>query len=577
MPLSPGDKLGPSPAALVELKPGIKLGDRYQLISKLGEGGMGEVWKARDTRLGRDVAVKVSKAEFTERFEREARAIAAFNHPNICQIYDVGPNYLVMELIAGLPLSGPLAVDKAVTYAGLILDALDAAHRKGFTHRDLKPANILVTKQELKLLDFGLAKQSAVGLGPDAVTGGGLTETGQISGTLQYMSPEQLNGGEADARSDIFAFGCVLYEMLSGAKAFSGSTGASIIAAILEREPEPLKTTPPLDRLIRTCLAKDPDERFQNARDLKRDLLWAMEPTAILEPAATSRGRLLWIAMVAMALIAAGALIFAFRPTNATAPETRLDIITPTTNSPGSFALSPDGRKIAYVSTSDGAARLWVRSLDSIAAQSLPGTEGALNPFWSPDSHSLGFFADFKLKRVDLGGGHPQTLAVIPITVAGQGAWSTEGVIVFAYSTNRPLYLIPASGGQTAIGTKLGKGQNGHHSPRFLPGGRQFLFYSSGVDSGIWLGSLDGAGPRRITALTTEADSPGEYLAPGWLVWVRQNNLLAQRFDAGRGQLSGDPSPSPRRSASIGSPLPAPSPFRLRERSPGGTAEARGN
>src|SRR5580693_4666874 len=214
----------------MELRPGDKLG-RYQLISPIGEGGMGEVWKARDTQLDRDVALKVSKNAFTARFEREARAIAAFNHSNICQIYDVGPNYLVMELIDGVPLKGPLPVEKAVVYAGLILDALDAAHRKGFTHRDLKPANILVTKQGIKLLDFGLAKQSALGLGSnlgsDDETGAAITVKGQISGTLQYMAPEQLQGKEADARSDIFAFGCVLYEMLSGAKAFAGSSAAS--------------------------------------------------------------------------------------------------------------------------------------------------------------------------------------------------------------------------------------------------------------------------------------------------------------------------------------------------------------
>jgi serine/threonine protein kinase len=204
--------------------------------------------------------------------------MAAFNHPNICHIHDVGPNYIVMEFIDGVPLTGPLPVEKAVGYAGFILDALDAAHRKGFTHRDLKPANVMLPKQGgLKLLDFGLAKQSASGLGPDDVTGAALTVKGQISGTLQYMSPEQLQAKEADARSDIFAFGCVLYEMLSGKKAFGGSTAASMIAAIMEREPEPLQTAPPLDRVIRKCLAKDPDERFQTARDLKTALLWAME------------------------------------------------------------------------------------------------------------------------------------------------------------------------------------------------------------------------------------------------------------------------------------------------------------
>src|ERR1700686_4022889 len=262
MPLSPGDRLGP-----------------YEIVSPIGAGGMGEVWKARDTRLDRMVALKVSKAEFTQRFTREARTVAQLNHPNICTLHDVGPNYLVMELVEGTPLKSPLPVEKAVEYAGQILDALDAAHRKGITHRDLKPANILVIRSGIKLLDFGLAKQNAVDLGSDDETGAALTIKGQISGTLQYMSPEQLQGKEADARSDIFAFGCVLYEMLSGKRAFSGSTAASVIAAVLGREPEPLNTTPPLDRVIRTSLAKDPDQRFQSARDVKYNLMLAMEST----------------------------------------------------------------------------------------------------------------------------------------------------------------------------------------------------------------------------------------------------------------------------------------------------------
>jgi len=263
----------------MDLKPGDKFGDRYQCISKLGEGGMGEVWKARDTRLDRDVALKVSKAEFTARFDREARAIAAFNHPNICQIYDVGPNYIVMELIDGAPLSGPLPVEKAVAYAGLILDALDAAHHKGFTHRDLKPANVLVTKQGLKLLDFGLAKQGAVGLGPDDVTGAALTVKGQISGTLQYMSPEQLQGKEADARSDIFSFGVVLYELLSGRQAFSGNSAIEIMAAIMRDEPAPLDAPPELGRIVARCLAKKPEDRYASATEVHRELQ-ALERTA---------------------------------------------------------------------------------------------------------------------------------------------------------------------------------------------------------------------------------------------------------------------------------------------------------
>ena len=517
----------------MELKPGTKLGP-YEIVASVGKGGMGEVWKARDTRLHRDVALKVSKSEFTDRFTREARAIAALNHPNICTLYDVGPNYLVMEFVNGAPLKGPLPAEKAVEYASQILDALDAAHRKGITHRDLKPANILVTKQGTKLLDFGLAKQGT-GLGPDDITVQAVTAEGQISGTLQYMSPEQLHGKPADDRSDIFSFGCVLYEMLSGTRAFQGTSAASVIAAILEREPELLKTTPPLDRVIRRCLAKDPDERFQTARDLKYNLTLAMETTAVAAPRKTL---VPWLVAAGLAI---AFIAFALLNRPAVPPETRVDIVTPATTNPGSFALSPDGRKIAYVASGDGVSHLWVRPLDSTSAQPLPGTEGAFSPFWSPDGKSLGFFADFKLKRIDLGGGQPESLAGVA-GLAARGTWSEEGVILFASGLG-PLSRVPASGGQAVAATKLGKGQSYHRAPRFLPGGRQFLFINAGgADQAIWLGSLDGAEPRRISALLG-TDSAGEYLSPGWLVRVQQNILVAQRFDSGRGQLSGDPIP----------------------------------
>src|SRR5437867_530593 len=283
MPLYVGDRLGP-----------------YEIVAPIGAGGMGEVYRARDTRLDRVVAIKVSREQFSERFEREARAVAALNHPHICQLYDVGPNYLVMEFVEGPPLKGPLPIEKAVEYAGQILDALDAAHRKGITHRDLKPANILVTKQGIKLLDFGLAKQSAPLTEADATLTAALTGKGQILGTLQYMSPEQLHGEEADPRSDLFSFGCVLYEMLTGKCAFEGRSAASVIAAILEREPAPLEVAPPLERVVRRSLAKDPDQRFQTARDLKAALTWALEP-----PAATSAPRLarLWWIPAAATLI----------------------------------------------------------------------------------------------------------------------------------------------------------------------------------------------------------------------------------------------------------------------------------
>src|SRR5258708_4769134 len=284
MPLSAGTRLGP-----------------YEILAPIGAGGMGEVWRARDTRLDRIVAVKVSSEQFSERFEREARAIAALNHPHICQLYDVAPNYLVMEFVEGTPLAGPLPLAQAVEYAGQILEALNAAHRKGITHRDLKPANILVTKPGIKLLDFGLAKQAApLQRADDATLTQALTSQGQILGTLQYMSPEQLQGKEADARSDLFAFGCVLYEMLSGKRAFEGQSAASVIGAILEREPAPLTVARPLERIVRRALAKDPDQRFQTARDLKAALTWAMEQ-APLAAAKPSR-RWQWIAAAALVI-----------------------------------------------------------------------------------------------------------------------------------------------------------------------------------------------------------------------------------------------------------------------------------
>jgi len=265
MPVSIGARLGP-----------------YEILSPIGAGGMGEVWLARDTRLNRTVALKVSKVEFSERFAHEARAVAALNHPNICQLYDVGPNYLVMEFVEGETLKGPLPLPRAIEYAAQILDALDDAHKKGIIHRDLKPANILVTKHGIKLLDFGLAKQQPALKENDATLTESLTAAGQILGTLQYMAPEQLQGRETDARSDLFSFGCVLYEMLSGKRAFQGGSPASVIAAILERDPASLEIAPPLNRVVRKCLAKDPDERFQTARDLKTNLIWATEqPPAV--------------------------------------------------------------------------------------------------------------------------------------------------------------------------------------------------------------------------------------------------------------------------------------------------------
>ena len=519
----------------MELKPGDKLG-RYQLLSPIGEGGMGEVWKARDTQLDRDVALKVSKAAFTARFDREARAIAAFNHPNICQIYDVGPNYLVMELIDGAPLKGPLPVEKAVSYAGLILDALDAAHRKGFTHRDLKPANILVTKQGIKLLDFGLAKQ-ATGLGPDDVTGAALTVEGQISGTLQYMSPEQLHGKEADARSDIFAFGCVLYEMLSGKKAFSGSSAASVIAAILEREPEPLQTTPPLDRVIRKCLMKDPDERFQSARDLKTALSWAMEG-ATTAPSQSRLGKGGWIAAGVLAVLAAGVGFIHFREKPLEANRMRFEIPAPGNAGNYSLALSSDGRKLAFL----GPGGLWIRDLDSLESRLLPGTDDAdaRSTFWSPDGRFLGYVAGTarKLRKIDISGGRPETLGDVPGATLG-GTWNQDGLIVLGRQDG-PLSRVSQSGG-TAVPLMTRDASIGELRqiwPYFLPDRKHLVYQARSSQTernGIYLATLDGK-DRRLLVQRAEITPQGERLAyappatggeSGHLLFLRDGALLA--------------------------------------------------
>lgn len=535
-------------------KIGDRFGNRYQLLSKLGEGGMGEVWKARDTELDRDVALKVSKAEFTARFKQEARAMAAFNHPNICHIHDVGPNYIVMEFIDGVPLNGPLPVDKAVAQAGFILDALAAAHRKGFTHRDLKPANVMVPKQGvLKLLDFGLAKQQPMGLGPDDVTiQMDMTAQGQIAGTLQYMSPEQLNGKEADARSDIFAFGCVLYEMLSGKRAFSGSTAASVIAAIMEHEPEPLITTPPLDRVIRTCLAKDPDERFQTARDAKKVLLWATETTVVASPL-PPRLKWLWPGVAALfALLAAVALwAWAGRASLQTAP-TRLSVVVPAQSPvliPGaptrSLAISPDGTQIVYVAGRAGTrngqpdprtqGHLQLRRLDSLEVRDLPGTEGARQPFFSPDGSWVAFFAGTDLRKISLSGGNPVTVAekVTDAPIGAFGVWPEDNTIIFSEGSS-PLRRVAAEGGAV---TNLSTSRTSHDGHPALVPGRRAVLVSVGIGTTRRVEAvLTDSGKR--TVVLENANQPFA-LSSGHLVFERNGELLVAPFDAGSLTVTG--------------------------------------
>jgi eukaryotic-like serine/threonine-protein kinase len=514
MPLSPGDKLGP-----------------YEIVAPIGKGGMGEVFRARDPRLKRDVAIKVSAAQFSERFEREAQAIAALNHPNICQLYDVGPNYLVMEFVEGAPLKGPLSLERSVEYAGQILDALDAAHKKGITHRDLKPANILVTRQGIKLLDFGLAKQAGPVRETDSTVTQRLTGQGQILGTLQYMSPEQLQGREVDARSDLFSFGCVLYEMLTGKRAFEGASSASVIAAILEREPAPLNLSPPLERVIKKSLAKDPEERFQTARDLKTALNWAVESQpegVVVRPG----NRWLWVAVAAVLVLGAGAFFVArsSRSPAATGDVVSFAIYPPekttfsaalnTTVVVPQFALSPDGRTIVFVAEAAGARpMLWVRSMEQVSARTLAGTEDAVHPFWSPDNRWIGFFSEGKLKKIPAGGGAAQVIAQTASDFRG-GAWGPDDTILFASGTG-PLYRVTSAGGPNTPATFVA--QNSYRFPQFLPDGRHFLHLAlSSEKSGVYAASLD----DKNTKLLVRTNTNGVYAPPGYLLLVDGDTLL---------------------------------------------------
>ena len=541
MPLSAGDKLGP-----------------YEILAPIGKGGMGEVYRAHDSRLNRDVAIKVSGAEFSERFEREAQAIAALNHPNICQIYDVGPNYLVMEYIEGTPLKGPLPVDQALKYAVQICDALDAAHKKGITHRDLKPANILVTKAGIKLLDFGLAKiaQPAKPL-DDATLTMALTGKNEIVGTLYYMSPEQLQaqatGQEIDGRSDIFSFGLVLYEMLTGKRAFDGSSPASVIAAIMERPaPSIADVAPPaLDRVLKTCLAKDPDERWQTARDLKHELEWiasaSSEATAVPRTAVTRHRLLPWIAAAATVAIGAGGGWLLHRSPSADPQLLRFEIDPPEGGKFASdagrngMALSPDGAKLAYVASGkDGINRLWIRTLSEPSVRSLAGTEDGQYPFWSPDGKTVAFFNTSKLMRVDVDGSGVQPIT--DATTARGGAWLEDGRIVFG-SYTFGLRVVLATGGNAKPLTEQAQGDGGHRWPQVLPGGRLMYFVleaSKQEDSAAYVISLNK--PETRIRLLNIPQSPVYVPGAGetdYLLWQRGTALVGQALDRGTLKLTG--------------------------------------
>ncbi|HEY3174549.1 MAG TPA: protein kinase [Candidatus Polarisedimenticolia bacterium] len=565
----------------MSLTAGTRLGP-YEIVSPLGAGGMGEVYRARDTRLNRDVAVKVlppgaaDRADLRERFEREARAVSSLNHAHICALYDIGregdADYLVMEYLEGETLAarlarGSLPIEHALRIAVEIADALDRAHRQGVVHRDLKPANIMLTARSgAKLLDFGLAKAHIAGAAGSALTamptgGPDLTAEGTILGTLQYMAPEQLEGREADARTDIFALGLVLYEMLTGRRAFEGRSQASLIAAILEREPAPISavqpmTPPSLDRLVRTCLAKDPEDRWQTAHDVMLEMRWIAEggsQSGIAIPAARAPSRRREAFAWALAGLALAASLFAFRLRGAPDPDlvVRSSIAPPAgfsfsfvNDDSASLSISPDGRLLTFAARGPGGrSSLWLRSLDEFTAKPLPGTEGAMSPFWSPDSRFIGFFEGGKLKRIPLAGG-----PAVTICDAGdpRGAtWNHDGVIVFEPHWREPLYKVAATGGLPEPVTKLDetRSETTHRWPWFLPDGRHYLYlagsHSAEVQSPlntIYVASLDS--PERKALLSARSNA---IYVKGHLLYLKDNYLVAQAFDPERLELRGEP------------------------------------
>ncbi len=562
----------------MSLVSGARLGP-YEIVGALGAGGMGEVYRARDTRLGRDVAVKVlpprfaSDAEMKQRFEREAKAISALSHPHICALHDVGSHdgseYLVMEFLEGQTLAdrllkGPLPLEQVLRIGIEIATALEAAHRQDIAHRDLKPGNVMITKSGVKLLDFGLAKAippagPVAGLTSLPTMAGrqNLTQEGTILGTFHYMAPEQLEGKDADARTDIFALGVVLYEMVTGRRAFEGKSQASLISAIMQGEPPPLSslqpmTPPALDRLVRTCLAKDPDDRLQSAHDVAAQLKWIAEggsQVGIPAPVVSrrrSRERLAWLLVAAFAAASAALSLFLMRPPP-TVPLLRTVISLPPKMAleplNTALALSPDGRRLALAASGpDGNRMLWVRPMDSLEVQPLTGTEGATCPFWSPDSRFIGFFADRKLKKVLAAGGTVLTICDAP---DGRGAsWSEDDVIVFAPGPFSGLFRVSASGGASVAVTRMDALGSTHRLPWFLPDGKHLLFLSGSnrigsKDNGIWLLDLNSG----KTALFAHENSEGRYVEAGYLVFVRDGNLMAQPMDASRLKLTGEAVP----------------------------------
>jgi serine/threonine protein kinase len=539
MTLSPGERLGP-----------------YQLMEPIGAGGMGEVYKARDTRLDRIVAIKTSNERFTERFEREARAVAALNHPNICTLYDVGPNYLVMEYIEGESPKGPMPLDEALRIARQIADALEAAHERGITHRDLKPGNIKVKPDgTVKVLDFGLAKlavaQGTTDEHSPTITAG-ITQAGIILGTASYMAPEQARGKDTDKRADIFAFGVVLHELLTGKRLFGGEDVSEILAKVIRDEPDLSDVPPRVRRLLAECLRKDPRKRLRDIGDVWRLLDEA--PAASFAPAiGTSdagprKGKWLWPTVAALLLVSTCVLGFVhFRETPAPLAPVRFEILPPPKTTLNLFNISPDGRKLVFnARAADGRTSLWLRQMDSLEARELPGTQGVnLDVAWSPDSQSIAFLAAGNVKKIDVSGGTPQVLASYSQPSTGI-AWSRQGVILF--SSAGILSRVAAAGGEASAVTAIDSqhGEQGQGRPFFLPDDKHFLFYRLGArqeTSGIYIGSLDTKPADQDRKRFLDSPAGAVYVpsraSGGYLLFLRGEALLAQAFDASRLQLSG--------------------------------------
>lgn len=546
-----------------------KLGP-YVILALLGRGGMGDVWRARDPRLGRDVAIKISDQQFSDRFEREARAIAALNHPSICTLHDVGPNYLVMELVEGPTLAeriadGPIPFDEAVPLIVQMANALAYAHDKGIIHRDLKPANIKLTSDgQVKILDFGLAKAMSMdssGSSSDATTLPVTTSAGMVIGTAAYMSPEQARGQEVDRRTDVWSFGVVVYEILSGDRPFNGPTVSDTLAAVLREAPDLERVPLRIRRLVAACLEKDPRKRLRDLGDvhLLTDVASdSATPSAITGVIpARPRGSVLRRSLpwAATAMLLALAVVFAVEYLRSTSrPEgTIRSLISPpdgavfaTSGFEGAPVLSPDGTRLVFpVWDTSGNEALWMRPLDSLTAERMQATDGASYPFWSPDSRHLAFFQDGKLKETDITGGPPALLCDAPD--ARGGTWGRANLILFASQPSGGLESVPAAGGNPTpvIARKASGGGFSNRWPEFLPDGKHFLYLSGDLAApgttnlGIYIGEIG----SNETKFLLQADSGAVYAPPGYLLFLRGDTLMAQRFDADSQRLGGEALP----------------------------------